>query len=174
MEALVFDLIQLSRVGEIDYHTKSVSVGDIVSQVVASLEDTIRENGIQVFVAGNLPEVYCDESRILQVFENLIFNAIKFTKGTKVPRIEIGYKNRPRFHEFHIRDNGIGIDPKYHQEIFEMFRQLKEIEDSQGTGLGLSIVQRIVNRRGGQVWVESEKGKGATFYFTLPKKGAYQ
>jgi len=97
-------------------------------------------------------------------------NAIKFTRGTKNPKIKIGYEDRGDFHEFHFKDNGIGIDPKYHRKIFEMFRRLREIDDEEGTGLGLPIVERIVNNHGGRVWVKSEKGKGATFYFTLVKE----
>jgi len=88
---------------------------------------------------------------------------------TEDPKIEIGSEDREAFHEFYVRDNGIGIDPKWHQKIFESFHRLKEIENQEGTGLGLAIVDRIVNNHGGKVWVESEKGKGATFYFTLPK-----
>jgi signal transduction histidine kinase len=169
MEALVLDLLQLSRVGETDCNVVNVPIGDIVTKVISSLEDTIQKDRIQVVVESNLPEIFCDENNMFQVFENLIVNAIKFTKNTKSPTIEIGYRNKKRFHEFHIRDNGIGIDPQYHREIFDMFRQLKEVEDSKGTGLGLTIVQRIVNKRGGRVWVDSQKGKGATFYFTVPK-----
>jgi signal transduction histidine kinase len=169
MEALVLDLLQLSQVGEVDCQISHVSIGAMVQKVITSLEDTIKENAIRVIVDSNLPEIRCDESRMLQVFENLIVNAIKFTKHVASPTIEIGYENKKRFYVFYIRDNGIGIDPEYHREIFDMFRQLKEIEDKQGTGLGLTIVQRIINRRGGQVWVESEKGKGATFYFSVPK-----
>jgi len=119
-------------------------------------------------VADNLPTIYCDAERIYQVFENLLVNAIKFTGSTKNPKIEIGYEDRGNFHQFYLRDNGIGIDPKYYRKIFETFHRLKEIEDEEGTGLGLPIVDRIVNNHGGKVWVESEPGEGSTFYFTIP------
>ncbi|MCK4487788.1 MAG: two-component sensor histidine kinase, partial [Desulfobacterales bacterium] len=101
--------------------------------------------------------------------ENLLVNAIKFMGGAEPPKIEIGYEDRQDFHQFYVRDNGIGIDPRYHRKIFEMFQRLKQIEDEEGTGLGLAIVERMVNNHGGDVWVESEKAKGATFHFTLPK-----
>ena len=104
-----------------------------------------------------------------QVFENLLVNAIKFTRVTKAPKIEIGYEDRGNSHQFYVRDNGVGIDPKYHRKVFEMFQRLKQIEDQEGTGLGLAIVDRIVKNHNGKVWVESEKGKGATFHFTLQK-----
>jgi signal transduction histidine kinase len=120
-------------------------------------------------VRENLPAIYCDARRIYHVFENLVVNAVKFTSGNKRPKIEIGCKDSGEFHEFYVKDNGIGIDSKYHQKIFEMFQRLKQTEDEEGTGLGLAIVDRIVKNHGGKVWVESEKGSGATFHFTLPK-----
>jgi signal transduction histidine kinase len=120
-------------------------------------------------VRDNLPTIYCDARTIYQVFENLLVNAAKFTGRAKRPRIEIGCKDSGDSHQFYVRDNGIGIDPKYHQKIFEMFQRLKQTEDEEGTGLGLAIVDRIVKNHGGKVWVESEKGGGATFYFTLRK-----
>jgi signal transduction histidine kinase len=91
--------------------------------------------------------------------------------GAKSPKIEIGYKDGKGFHQFYVKDNGIGIDPKYHRKIFEKFERLKEIEDEEGTGLGLAIVNTIVNNHGGEVWVESEPEKGSTFYFTIPVAG---
>jgi signal transduction histidine kinase len=87
------------------------------------------------------------------------------------PKIEIGYKAGKGFHQFYVKDNGIGIDPKHHRKIFEKFERLREIEDEEGTGLGLTIVNTIVNNHGGEVWVESEPGKGSTFYFTIPAAG---
>jgi signal transduction histidine kinase len=98
-----------------------------------------------------------------------VSNAIKFTGNEVKPRIEIGYRHREGWHEFYVKDNGIGIDQENHKKIFGMFHQVKEIEDKGGTGLGLNIVERIVNRHGGKVWVESKKGRGATFYFSLPR-----
>ncbi len=120
-------------------------------------------------MAESLPRINADAERIYQVFENLIMNAIKYMRDTENPKIEIGYEDSGAFHQFYVRDNGIGIDPKYQQAVFEIFQRLKDTEGEQGTGLGLAIVERIVNNHGGRVWVDSEKGKGATFYFTLPK-----
>ena len=120
-------------------------------------------------MADDLPTISCDEEKMYQVFDNLLTNAIKFVGDTENPEIEIGYEDKGEFHQFSAGDNGIGIDPKYHQKIFEMYQRLKQIEDEEGAGLGLPIVDRIIREHGGKVWVESEKGKGATFYFTLPK-----
>jgi signal transduction histidine kinase len=169
MEALVSDLLALSRIGRVVSDFADIVSLKIVKKVVSSLKHSLKENGIELVVGKNFPNIRCDKERTYQVFENLLVNAIKFVRGTKNPRIEIGYEDKGGFHQFFIKDNGIGIDPTYHQKIFESFRRLKEIKDQQGTGLGLAIVDRIVENHGGKVWVESQKAKGATFYFTIPK-----
>jgi signal transduction histidine kinase len=148
---------------------EKVPSSEIVKDVTSGLQDRIQDNGIELVTAHNLPSIYCDRKRIYQVFENLLVNAVKFTKGAESPEIEIGCKNGKDFHQFYVKDNGIGIDPKYHLKIFDKFERLKEIEDEEGTGLGLAIIQGIVKNHGGRVWVESQRGKGATFNFTLPK-----
>ncbi len=169
MEVLVLDLLELSKGGQINSIYAKVSSAELLGDVILGLQERLRKNRIKVVIAENVPAICCDKKRMYQVFENLVVNAIKFTKGTKAPKIEIGYKDRGKFHQFDVKDNGIGIEARHHLEIFGAFRRLNEIEDKEGTGLGLTIVQRIVNRHGGKVWVESEKGKGATFCFTLPK-----
>jgi PAS domain S-box-containing protein len=169
MEVLVSDLLELSRIGQLVPAFKDTPSIGIVKMITSTLEDRLKKSDIELVVADNLPTLYCDEERIYQVFENLLVNAIKFTSDTNNPQIEIGYEDKGNVHQFYVRDNGIGIDPKHHRRIFEIFHRLKQVEDEEGTGLGLTIVDRIVNNHGGRVWVESEKGKGATFYFTLPK-----
>ena len=169
MGTLVADLLALSRIGKVVSTFRDVSSLEIVRNVTSGLKDRLEVKGIECVVRNDLPTIHCDGERIYQVFENLLVNATKFMGDTKRPKIEIGYEDKVGFHEFYVRDNGIGIDPKYHRKIFERFHRLKEAEDQEGTGLGLAIVERIVNNHGGTVWVESEKGKGATFYFTLPK-----
>ena len=168
MEVLISDLLTLSSIGRVVSDFKDVRCLEIVRNVTSDLEDRVKQKGIELVVPDNLPTIYCDGNRIYQVFENLLVNAIKFMRETQNPRIEIGCEDKEGFHQFYVRDNGIGIDPKHHREIFERFHRLRQIEDEEGTGLGLAIVERIVNNHGGMVWVESEKGKGATFYFTLP------
>ena len=169
MEVLISDLLALSRVGRVVGAFKDVSSLEIANRVCKSLESRMEESGTEVFIGDNLPTIRCDGERIYQVFENLLVNAVKFTGGAEKPKIEIGHEEREGFHRFHVRDNGIGIDPEYHRKIFEIFHRLNEIEDNEGTGIGLVIVERIISNHGGKVWVESEKGKGATFYFTLPR-----
>ena len=169
MEVLVSDLLALSKIGRVVSNLKDISSYEIVKNLTSDLQDRVKEKGIELVVAHNLPTISCDGERIYQVFQNLLVNAIKFMGDTESPQIEIGYADMGDFHQFSVRDNGIGIDPKYHRRIFDMFHRLKKIEDEEGTGIGLAIVDRIVTGHDGKVWVESEKGKGATFYFTLPK-----
>ena len=169
MEVLVSDLLTLSKIGRVVSNLKDISSHEIVKNLTSDLQDRVKEKGIELVVAHNLPTISCDGERIYQVFQNLLVNAIKFMGDTENPQIEIGYADKGDFHQFSVRDNGIGIDPKYHRRIFDMFHRLKKIEDEEGTGLGLAIVDRIVTDHDGKVWVESEKGKGATFYYTLPK-----
>jgi PAS domain S-box-containing protein len=169
MEVLVSDLLALSRIGWVVSNFKEVSSSKIVSDITSDLHDRLKKNQIKLVVAPSFPTIYCDGERIYQVFQNLLVNAIKFMGDTRNPKIEIGYQDKGECHLFYVADNGIGIDPKHHRKIFEMFQRLGEIRDEEGTGLGLGIVDKIVSSHGGKVWVESEKGKGATFHFTLPK-----
>jgi PAS domain S-box-containing protein len=169
MEALIRDLLALSKIGRVVSSFHNVPSLQIVTKVISDLEDRLKGKCVELAVADNLPTICCDSERMYQVFENLLVNGIKFTGSADRPMIEIGCTDSGDSHQFYVRDNGIGIDPKHHRRIFEMFHRLREIEDKDGTGLGLAIVERIVNNHGGKVWVESEKGKGAIFYFNLPK-----
>jgi PAS domain S-box-containing protein len=170
MDLLVSDLLALARIGRVVSAFRDVPTLKIVKRVISALRERLEEDGIELTVGDNLPTIFCDGDRIYQVFENLLVNAVKFTRKSETPRIEIGCEDKGEIHQFFVKDNGIGIDPKHHRKIFEMFQRLGEVKDEEGTGLGLAIVERIVNNHGGKIWVESEKGKGAAFYFTLPKR----
>jgi two-component system CheB/CheR fusion protein len=119
-----------------------------------------------------MPAVYCDRIKISAVFLNLVNNAVKFSsKNNKArPRVDVGYAAESEFHKFYVKDNGIGIDPKYHNQIFDIFKRLHSAEEYDGTGAGLSIVKRVIDDHNGKIWIESEAGKGATFCFTIPKE----
>ncbi len=108
-----------------------------------------------------------DSTQLVQVFQNLIFNGIKF-HNEEAPKIHIAAKKKASEWVFSVQDNGIGIDPQYSEKIFEIFKRLHTKEKYPGTGIGLSICKRIIERHGGRIWLESELGKGSTFYFTLP------
>jgi light-regulated signal transduction histidine kinase (bacteriophytochrome) len=114
-----------------------------------------------------MPEVVADPVQLAQVFQNLIGNAIKF-HGTEPPRIHVGAQRNGRDWTFSVRDNGIGVDPKYFDRIFQIFQRLHTRKEYSGTGMGLAICKKIVERHGGHIWIESASGKGSTFFFTLP------
>ena len=170
MEILIDDLLELSRIGRIAGAFEDVPSAEIIRDVLDVLGPQLKKRGIKVNVQRGLPVIHCEKTRIYQVFENLIQNSIKYMGDAESPVIEVGCKKTDGFHEFYVRDNGIGIDPQYHQKIFQIFQRLKEA-DAKGTGIGLAIVERIAEFHGGSVRVESEKGKGATFWFTVGTGG---
>ena len=169
MGTLIKDLLELSRVGRTAHQNEEVDFSAVVEESMKVLGSNIEERGIELVVADEFPRVRCDRKRMVQVMENLLSNAIKFIGKNLSPRFEIGYKEEDEVHRFWVRDNGIGIDPRYHGKIFQLFQSLKEVTDEQGSGVGLTIVRKIIEQHGGRIWVESAKGKGSTFYFTLPK-----
>ncbi len=109
-----------------------------------------------------------DEMQILQVFQNLIENAIKFKKKTELPKIHITCTKQHEMYQFSVADNGIGIEMQYHDRVFIVFQRLHSAKDYPGSGIGLSICKRIVERHGGTIWFESTVNEGTTFYFTIP------
>lgn len=169
MGMLLGDLLELSRSGRVIGELKEIDAGEIIHVILEDLNFQIRQREITVTVANNFPKIWCDRERITQVFENLFTNSIKFMGDQKNPAIDVGCYEREGYHEFFLKDNGIGIDPVYHDKIFGVFQRLEEIP-SEGTGVGLTIARRIVENHNGRIWVVSEPGQGATFYFTLPKK----
>jgi signal transduction histidine kinase len=169
MERLITDLLSLVKTGKLTSRFQDVSSLKIVKEVEASLQPRLEEKGINLSIPDDLPMIRCDEQRMGQVLENLLVNAVKFMGNVQNPRIDVGYEDKGGLHQFYVRDNGIGIDPTCHKKVFHVFRQLKEIEDQEGTGIGLAIVAKNIEGHGGKIWVESEKGQGATFFFALPK-----
>jgi len=166
MGKLVDEILDLSRIGRIMNPPKAVPFGEIVQAAQKTTEGILKAKQVSVRVANDLPVVYCDYARIEQVIQNLITNAINFMGEQTHPLIEIGVEDRHGEHAFFVRDNGMGIDPKHHDQIFGLFNKLDS--NTEGSGIGLGIVKRIIEVHGGRVWVESELGKGASFYFTLP------
>ena len=165
MQRLINDLLAYSRVGTQGRPMTSVDASAVVDRVIVLLGDAIRSAGAAVHVEP-LPRVLADEGQLGQVFQNLIGNAIKF-RGTSPPHIRIGATRRGDHWLFAVRDNGIGLDMQHADRIFQMFQRLHERERYEGSGIGLAIARRIVERHGGKLWVESQPGAGATFYFTL-------
>ncbi len=169
LKKLIDDLLVLSRVTRTEVSCQVVKASDVIGEAIERVKYGIDEKGVQVMVAEDLPSIYCDSSKLVQVFANLLSNAAKFT-GKDNPKIEIGCQDMGDHDRFFVRDNGMGIEKDYHQRIFGMFQRLHRREDYEGTGAGLHIAQKIIERHGGKIWVESELGAGSTFYFTLPKR----
>jgi len=170
MSRLVSDLLELSKIGQVVPHLAHVEFADLLNRVVSRFQGMLDSDGIELIADEHFPTVYCDADRIYQVLDNLLGNAIRFAKVTDRPKIAVGCEDAGNAYRCYVSDNGPGIDAAQHQRIFDAFQRIPEKGNEEGTGLGLTIVQRLVRRHGGDVWVESEKGKGATFYFTLPKR----
>jgi signal transduction histidine kinase/streptogramin lyase len=167
MHQLLDELLDLSRAGRLVNPPTAVDLGDVAEEAVALLQGPTSGGGPPITILRDMPVVYGDRVRLLQVFQNLVHNAIKFSGGLDEPRIEIGARQRDDEWLVWVRDNGVGIDPAYHDKVFGLFDQLSPGQE--GTGIGLALVKRIVEVHGGQVWVESEgEGTGCTFCFTLP------
>ncbi len=168
IERLIHDLLDLSRAGRLPKRAEEIHTKSLLEEVLLELSDQTRKNGVEIIVPSDLPTVWGDPLRLQEVFTNLLTNAIKFKGPADRPRIEVGANVSTGEVEFWVRDNGIGIDPAYHDEIFAPFRRLQEVP-VEGTGVGLAIVKKIVETAGGGIRVASEKGKGSTFSFTWPR-----
>ncbi|WP_410509125.1 PAS domain S-box protein [Methanosarcina hadiensis] len=166
MQVLINDLLEFSRVTTKAREFEPADCRLILGQVLSDLEISIKESGTSISY-GPLPVIMADSTQLAQVFQNLINNAIKF-RSKEDPQIRISAEKKADHWLFSVQDNGIGIDPKYSERIFEVFKRLHKREEYPGTGIGLSICKKIIERHGGHIWVESEPGRGSTFYFTLP------
>jgi len=133
---------------------------------VNDLEVYRAKNGVEIVVSSKMPMLLVEKENVEEVFSNLIINSIEHVGSLPHPRIEIGSKKMKDSYQFYVKDNGVGIAPEYHEKIFESFEKLKSKKT--GTGIGLAIVKKIVEDHGGEVWVDSKLGKGATFWFSLP------
>jgi PAS domain S-box-containing protein len=166
MQDLLQDLLDLSRIGRMMNPSESIPFNTLVDEALELTEGRLHERGVEVQVQPNLPFVYGDAKRLLELIQNLIDNAAKYMGDQPQPRIEIGFDGfedgRPIFF---VRDNGIGVAPEHHDQIFGLFNKLDP--NVEGTGVGLALVKRIVEYHGGRIWVKSEAGKGSTFLFTL-------
>jgi light-regulated signal transduction histidine kinase (bacteriophytochrome) len=165
MQTMINDLLAYSRVGTRGKPFEPTDSAAVLDQVLANLEVVIEESGA-VVTHDALPTVMTDLSQLAQVFQNLIDNAIKF-RSDKPPEVYVGVEERGDEWVFSVRDNGIGIAPEYHERIFQVSQRLHGRGEYPGTGIGLAICKRIAERHGSRIWVESEPGKGSTFYFTI-------
>lgn len=166
MQTLIQDLLTYSRVGTRGAAFEPTDCNEVLGRVLTNLEVAIEESGAEIS-CGTLPNIAVDSSQLSQLLQNLIGNAIKF-RGDSPPRIQVEAQQRDEDWLFSVRDNGIGIDPRHGERIFQVFQRLHGIGQYQGTGIGLAVCKKIAERHQGQIWVESEEGAGATFYFTIP------
>jgi PAS domain S-box-containing protein len=165
MKTLINDLLAFSRVGTRGKELALVTMDKAVDRAVSNLQLAIEESGATV-THDPLPQVLGDDVQTAQLLQNLIANAIKF-RSQEPPRVHVGARRQGEHWLFFVRDNGIGMDPRYSERIFTIFQRLHNRDEYPGTGIGLAICRKIVERHGGRIWVESELSKGATFYFTL-------
>jgi len=167
MSALIQDLLSYSRLTGAHYHVAEVDLGHVVLDVLRGLDTLVAETKSNI-VVHPLPTVLADPIRLASLLQNLISNAIKYRHPDRRAHIEIFAVNDGDMLTITVADNGIGIDPAYHDKVFEMFERLFPHDGRDGTGIGLTIAQRIVESYGGRIWVESTEGHGSTFLFSLP------
>lgn len=174
LEQLVDDLLYYSRLGRQDLAVQSANPNELIEDIVILMEGSLSEANAEVITPKVLPNIVCDVPRITEVFRNLITNAVKYNdKPHKI--IEVGVideqsvENQERSHlTFYVKDNGIGIEEAFYHDVFRIFKRLNsESDDVKGTGVGLTFVQKIIERHGGKIWIESQVGIGTVFYFTL-------
>ncbi len=166
MQGLINDLLAYSRVGTKGKPLTPYNANDALELALSNLQVAIEDSGA-VITHDELPVVMADSTQLTQLFQNLIGNAIKFSVE-KPPRIEIGVKKQGGEWQISVHDNGIGIDPEYMERVFVIFQRLHTRDEYSGSGIGLAICKKVVERHEGRIWVESKKGEGSTFYFTLP------
>jgi signal transduction histidine kinase len=172
MQQLLTDLLELSRIGRLMNPSESVSFNIIADEAIELVRGNIENYRVQVQVMPDMPEVYGDRTRLVEVVQNLLDNACKFMGAQPEPVIIMGSSGSDKNGKlvFFVQDNGIGIDPLFHDRVFGLFNKLDP--HSEGTGIGLSLVKRIIEIHDGRIWIESDgSGNGSIFYFTLPRPG---
>jgi signal transduction histidine kinase/ABC-type nitrate/sulfonate/bicarbonate transport system substrate-binding protein len=167
MDGLIDGILRYSRIGRVKEKEKSLDLNLLVNEVINNIASM---DNVKISLENRLPMVLRDPIRMEQVFQNLIGNAVKFM-DKKEGFIQIGCSDKEAFWEFYVADNGPGIHEKYYDKIFQIFQTLRPRDEHESTGIGLTLVKKIINLYGGSVWVTSKTGHGATFFFTLPKKG---
>jgi signal transduction histidine kinase len=166
MHALIEGVLEFARIENIDFNKEMVDLNGIMEKIQNVLQATLIENNVNL-KANNLHPVYGNSSQLFLVLKNLVENAMKYNTNL-MPSIEVSSKVVDGFCQVAVKDNGIGIEKEYHRKIFDMFQRLHIRKEYKGAGLGLSICKKIVQNLGGEIWVESELGKGSSFIFSVP------
>ena len=166
LDAMINDILIYSRVTNKERKLTTVDFNKVVQEVYINLAASIEKTNAEI-TYDSLPSIITDKQLMIQLFQNLISNAIKY-RSEETPKIHISVKKEDKQYLFSIKDNGIGIDPKHLERIFTIFQRLHSDHEYEGTGIGLSIAQKIVHQQGGEIWAESQPGQGSTFFFTIP------
>ena len=170
MRRMISDILTFSRIGREAPELELVSCNDVLAETLARFKDSIAEKGAKI-IHDPLPDVWTSRTLMQTLLQNLIGNALKFQDGSKVPEIKISVQKDEGNWEFTVRDNGIGIDPAFHDKVFAIFERYNRKEQYPGTGIGLSTCKKFLEVYGGGIRFESAPGKGTCFYFTIPDKG---
>lgn len=161
-------ILAYSKLGNENIKTENVNTKNTIEKVISDLDSSVKQSGAQLIIS-ELPVIKTDEMLFYKIVQNLISNSLKFSRKEVLLKIEINHYEEKEKHTFAIKDNGIGFDPQYQEMIFEMLKQLKTERQKDGSGIGLALCKRLVENLGGEIWAESKKGGGSTFYFSLPK-----
>ena len=168
MNVLLDDLLNYSRVGKNGTMDNMTNVNDVLLIVQSNLSRRLEEeNGVIHIQKDNIPTILSNHTQLVQLFQNIISNALKF-RGERDPVVLVDCKIKNGQHIFSVKDNGIGIAPEHQERVFEMFKRLHTRDEYEGTGIGLSTCKKIVQKHGGEIWLESEHGVGTTFFFSIP------
>jgi PAS domain S-box-containing protein len=168
MQALLRELLELSRIGRVKNPSEVIPFNTIVEDALKLIDGQLSSNALRIEIMPDMPSVYGDHLRLAEAVQNLLDNAIKFSRQRDDPYIEVGVRTERRENIFYVRDNGIGISPAYHERVFGLFNKLDS--SAEGTGIGLALVKRIIEVHGGRIWIESEGSNGTTFCFTLANR----
>lgn len=168
MESMLGDLLEYSRIGRNPRPFMMIAFDDILNETLVSLKSVIDARKAVITIVTKFPEIYCDPDYLIEVVTHLLSNAINYTPLEKVPEISIGCNYKDEGYEFWISDNAIGIEPKFHKQVFEIFFRTKDLKSIDGNGMGLAISQKIVSFHGGWMRLESRPSEGSCFYFFLP------
>lgn len=170
MRQLILDLLEYSRVGKMAETTEFIDLNTLIEEIKILYRKQIEEHDASIIVFGTLPLIKSYKSPLLQLFQNLIGNALKYKRNGIRPMVKISFTSLNEYWHFVVEDNGIGIEEEYFDKIFVIFQRLHNKEEYSGTGMGLALSKKIVESMGGKIWVESIVNKGTKFYFTIPKK----
>jgi|GEM_PF-999805 len=168
MQSIIRDLLELSRVGSREVNLKSIRLSDVIFSLSNTMKDRIESSQAEILLENDI-HFTADQPQITQLMQNLVGNALKFTKEGTTPIVKINAWETDTAYHFSIADNGIGIEPEFHERIFIIFQRLHNLHEYTGTGIGLALCKKIIDRHNGQIMVESALGEGATFKFSLPK-----